>query len=115
MESRPQMMKRTGSKIMASALKRNGVDLIFHVPGESFMSVIDSLSTDHPDIQLITCRHEGSMAVMAEAYGKLTGRPGVAFVTRSPGATNAASGVHTAFQDSSPMILFVGQVKRTLM
>lgn len=109
------MTTRTGSEILADALKKNAVNLVFHVPGESFMRVLDSLSTRHADIKLITCRHEGSMAVMAEAHGKLTGRPGIGFVTRSPGATNAASGVHTAFQDSSPMILFVGQVRRSLM
>jgi acetolactate synthase-1/2/3 large subunit len=106
---------RTGSEILADALKNNGVDLIYHVPGESFISVLDALKRHHGDIRQVSCRHEGGMAVMAEAYGKLSGRPGIAFVTRSPGATNAASGIHTAFQDSSPMILFIGQVIRSQM
>jgi len=108
-------MKRTGAEVLADALTLNASDLIFHVPGESFMRVLDAISIRRPEVRLITCRHEGSMAVMAEAYGKLTGRPGIAFVTRSPGATNAVNGVHTAYQDSSPMILFVGQVRRGLM
>ncbi len=109
------MQKRMGSEILADALKNNGVDLVYHVPGESFISVLDSLGRHHASIRQVSCRHEGGMTVMAEAYGKLTGRPGIAFVTRGPGATNAASGIHTAFQDSSPMILFVGQVIRSQM
>ncbi|MDQ0393632.1 thiamine pyrophosphate-binding protein [Labrys monachus] len=109
------MEARTGSDIIADELKANGVDLVYHVPGESFLPALDSFSTRHPDIRCISCRHENGAAQMAEAYGKLTGRPGIAFVTRSPGATNAVNAVHTAFQDSSPMILFVGQVKRSLM
>jgi len=109
------MVTRKGSEILADELKLNGVDLIYHVPGESFLHALDTIAVRHPDIRAISCRHENGAAQMAEAYGKLTGRPGIAFVTRSPGATNAVNAVHTAFQDSSPMILFVGQVKRGLM
>lgn len=109
------MEARTGSDIIADELKANGVDLVYHVPGESFLPVLDSFLTRHSDIRCISCRHENGAAQMAEAYGKLTSRPGIAFVTRSPGATNAVNAVHTAFQDSSPMILFIGQVKRSLM
>ena len=108
-------MLRRGCEILADALRLNGVDLVFHVPGESFLSVLDALGRQGNGIKTITCRHENGMAIMAEAYGKLTGRPGIAFATRSPGATNAAGGVHTAYQDASPMILFVGQVKRGIM
>ena len=106
---------RKGSEILADELSLNGAELIYHVPGESFLSALDALALRHSDIRLITCRHENGAAQMAEAYGKLTAHPGVAFVTRSPGATNAVNGVHTAFQDSSPMILIVGQVKRAIM
>ena len=109
------MMKRKGSEILADELRLNGVELVYHVPGESFLSVLDALACRHPEIRTVTCRHENGAAQMAEAHGKLTGRPGIAFVTRSPGATNAVNGVHTAYQDSSPMILVVGQVKRALM
>lgn len=106
---------RSGAEILADALKINGADLVFHVPGESFLEAIDALALRHPDIRQICCRYEGGVAIMAEAHGKLTGRPGVGFVTRSPGATNAAGGIHTAFQDSSPMVLIVGQVKRAIL
>lgn len=106
---------RKGSEVLADELKLNGVELIYHVPGESFLCALDAIAVRHPEIRAISCRHENGAAQMAEAYGKLTGRPGIAFVTRSPGATNAVNGVHTAFQDSSPMILFIGQVKRALM
>ncbi len=114
-ESESRMVKRKGSEILADELALNGAELIYHVPGESFLSALDALSLRHPSIRLISCRHENGSAQMAEAYGKLTGRPGLAFVTRSPGATNAVNAVHTAYQDSSPMILIVGQVKRELM
>lgn len=109
------MVKRKGSEILADELKLNGAELIYQVPGESFLAALDALGQRHPDIRCITCRHENGAAQMAEAYGKLTGKPGIAFVTRGPGATNAANAVHTAYLDSSPMILFVGQVKRALM
>ena len=91
-------------------LRANGVDAAFCVPGESFLAILDALH-DGPT-RLITCRHEAAAANMAVAYGKLTGRPGVCLVTRGPGATQASVGVHTAAQDSAPMLLLVGQVGR---
>jgi acetolactate synthase-1/2/3 large subunit len=97
-----------GGRILIDALAAQGVERVFCVPGESFLAALDALH-DSP-IATIVARHEGGAAMMAEATGKLTGRAGVAFVTRGPGATNAASGVHVAFQDSTPMVLFVGQV-----
>ncbi len=103
---------RTGGRILVDALKIHGVDLAFCVPGESYLAVLDALYDARNSIRLITCRQEGGAANMAEAYGKLTGRPGICFVTRGPGATNASIGVHTAMQDSTPMILFIGQVAR---
>ncbi|OWW20947.1 thiamine pyrophosphate-binding protein [Noviherbaspirillum denitrificans] len=102
------MANRTGGQILVDALRTHGVDITFGVPGESYLAVLDALH-DAP-IRFITCRQEGGAAFMAEAYGKLTGRPGICFVTRGPGATNASIGVHTAQQDSTPMILFIGQV-----
>ena len=92
-------------------LVAQGVDRIFCVPGESYLAVLDALH-DTPAIDLVVCRQEGGAAFMAEADGKLTGRPGIAFVTRGPGATNASIGVHVAMQDSTPMILFIGDVAR---
>ena len=101
---------RSGARILVDQLLIHGVDHVFCVPGESYLAVLDALH-DVPDrIRLVVNRHESGSAFMAEAHGKLTGAPGVAFVTRGPGACNAAIGVHTAFQDSTPMILFVGQV-----
>jgi acetolactate synthase-1/2/3 large subunit len=102
---------RTGGQVLIDQLKIHGVDTVFCVPGESYLAALDALH-DVPEIKLIVCRQEGGAAYMAEAYGKMTGRPGICFVTRGPGATNAAIGVHTAFQDSTPMILFIGQVAR---
>ena len=99
---------RSGGQILVDALKIHGVDLAFGVPGESYLDVLDALHDS--SIRFIVNRQEGGAAFMAEAYGKMTGRPGICFVTRGPGATNAAIGVHTAFQDSTPMILFIGQV-----
>jgi acetolactate synthase-1/2/3 large subunit len=101
---------RTGGRILVDQLELNRVDLAFCVPGESYLPVLDALY-DSP-IRLITCRHEQGAANAAEAYGKLTGRPGICLVTRGPGAMQAAVGVHTAKQDSSPMLLLVGQVPR---
>ncbi|WP_325340887.1 thiamine pyrophosphate-dependent enzyme [Xylophilus sp.] len=101
--------RRNGGQILVEALRRNQVDTIYCVPGESYLPVLDALA-DHDSIRTIVTRHEGAASNMADAYGKLTGRPGIAFVTRGPGATHAANGVHTAKQDSTPMILFVGQV-----
>ena len=101
---------RHGGQILVDALRANGVERVFSVPGESFLAALDGLYAS--GIQNIVCRQEGGAAIMAEAQGKLTGRPGVAFVTRGPGATNASAGVHVARQDSTPMILFVGQIAR---
>jgi acetolactate synthase-1/2/3 large subunit len=101
---------RTGARILVDQLVVHGVDTVFCVPGESYIGALDALR-DAP-IRLVVARHEAGAANMAEAYGKLTGRPGICFVTRAPGATHAATGVYTAFQDSTPLILFVGQVPR---
>ncbi|MCF8466942.1 MAG: thiamine pyrophosphate-binding protein [Sneathiella sp.] len=103
---------RTGGAILADQLAIQGADTVFCVPGESYLAVIDGLYNHANAIRMINTRHEGGAANMAEAYGKLTGRPGICMVTRGPGATNAAIGLHTAFQDSTPMILFIGQVAR---
>ncbi|HKS12297.1 MAG TPA: thiamine pyrophosphate-binding protein [Pseudomonas sp.] len=103
---------RSGGQVLVDALRVNGVERAFCVPGESYLAVLDALHDVQDEIELIVCRQEGGAAYMAEAYGKLTGKPGICFVTRGPGATNASVGVHTAFQDSTPMILFIGQVAR---
>ena len=100
---------RTGAQILADLLVNNGTRFVFHMPGESFLSAIDALHEYGDKVTAISCRNETGMAVMAEATGKLTGMPGICFVTRGPGATNACLGVHTALQDSSPMIMIVGQ------
>ncbi len=105
------MTTRTGGQILVDQLRIQGCDRIFTVPGESFLAVLDALH-DAPEIDVTVCRQEGGVAYMADADGKMTGRPGVAFVTRGPGATNASAGVHVAFQDSTPMILFVGDLDR---
>ncbi len=105
-------MQRTGAQILVDQLKIQGVDTATCVPGESYLSVLDALLGSGVD--LLTCRQEGGAAMMAETYGKMTGRPGICFVTRGPGATNAAAGVHVAMQDSTPMILFVGQIGRDM-
>jgi acetolactate synthase-1/2/3 large subunit len=101
---------RSGGQIVVAQLIIHGVELAFCVPGESYLPVLDALHAARATIRLISCRHEGGAANMAEAYGKLTGRPGICLVTRGPGATNASIGVHTAMQDSTPMILLIGQV-----
>jgi acetolactate synthase-1/2/3 large subunit len=101
---------RTGGQILVDQLVRQGVDHLFCVPGESYLAVLDALHD--ASIAVTVCRQEGGAAMMAEAYGKLTGRPGICFVTRGPGATNASPGLHIARQDSTPMILFVGQIER---
>ena len=103
--------KRTGGRILVDALVAQGCDRIFTVPGESFLAVLDALH-DTPAIDVVTCRQEGGVAFMACADGALTHRPGIAFVTRGPGATNASIGVNVAMQDSQPMILFIGDVDR---
>ncbi|OON64309.1 thiamine pyrophosphate-binding protein [Massilia sp. KIM] len=99
---------RTGGQILVDALHIHGVDTAFGVPGESYLDVLDALHDSQ--IRFVINRQEGGAAFMAEAYAKLTGKPGICFVTRGPGATNASIGVHTAYQDSTPMILFIGQV-----
>jgi acetolactate synthase I/II/III large subunit len=104
------MRERRGGEIVADTLRANGIEAAFCVPGESFLAVLDALY-DSPT-RLITCRHEAGAANMAVAYGKLTGRPGVCLVTRGPGGTQASVGVHTAAQDSAPLLLLVGQVGR---
>ncbi len=108
------MTLRHGGQILVDQLAIQGCDAAFCVPGESFLAVLDGLHA-HPGLRTIICRQEGGAAMMAEAYGKMTGRPGVCFVTRGPGATNAAAGVHIAYQDSTPMILFIGQVGRDMV
>ncbi|MFT5505159.1 MAG: acetolactate synthase-1/2/3 large subunit [Gammaproteobacteria bacterium] len=102
---------RTGAELLIDALKANAADRIFCIPGESYLAALDALY-DRSEIDLIVCRNEGGASFMAEADGKLTGRPGVCFVTRGPGATNASSGLHVALQDSTPMILLIGQIAR---
>jgi acetolactate synthase I/II/III large subunit len=104
------MNERHGGKLLVDQLVVHGVDRAFTVPGESFLAVLDGFYDVKDKLPLVVCRHEAAAANMAEAYGKLTGRPGVALVTRGPGAAHAAIGVHTAFQDSTPMVLFVGDV-----
>jgi acetolactate synthase-1/2/3 large subunit len=105
-----ELKSRTGGQLLVDALKVHGVDTAFCVPGESYLAVLDALYDAREAIKLIVCRQEGGAANMAEAYGKLTGKPGICMVTRAPGATNASIGLHTAFQDSTPMILLIGQV-----
>src|SRR5262249_20381535 len=101
----------SGGQLVVAALRAHRVDMPCSVAGESYLEVLDALF-DAPDIHLVTCRQEGGAAFMAEAYGKLTGKPGVLLVTRGPGACNASIGIHTAFQDSTPMVVLVGQVAR---
>lgn len=101
---------RHGGQILVDHLKTEGVRRVFSVPGESFLAALDGLHKS--GIENIVCRQEGGAAMMAEAHGKLTGEPGVLFVTRGPGATNASSGIHVAQQDSTPMVVFVGQIAR---
>ncbi len=101
---------RTGGRVLADALVAQGIDLAFAVPGESYLDVLDGLYGVSKKLQLITCRFEAGAVNMAEAFGKLTGRPAAAFVTRGPGACHGAIGVHTALQDSTPLLLFVGQI-----
>ena len=104
------MTSKIAGHLLVECLLAQGVTHAFGVPGESYLAVLDGFHLHREAIQFVTCRQEGGAAFMAEAQGKLTGRPGICFVTRGPGATNASIGVHTAFQDSTPMILFVGDV-----
>lgn len=101
---------RTGGQLVVDALEANGVDRLYCVPGESYLAVLDALYDSK--IETIVCRQEGGAAMMADCHGRLTGKPGICFVTRGPGATNASAGVHIASQDSIPMILFIGQIGR---
>lgn len=109
MTRQPPTPRLAGHKLV-EALIAQGVDTAFGVPGESYLAVLDGFHEYREQIRFVACRQEGGAAFMAEAQGKLTGRPGICFVTRGPGATNASIGLHTAFQDSTPMILFIGQV-----
>ena len=102
---------RSGGRILVDALVAQKVKHVFCVPGESYLAALDALQ-DAPGIRTVVCRQEGGAAMMAEASAKLTGQPGVCFVTRGPGATNAASGIHVAAQDSTPVVLLIGQVSR---
>ena len=102
------MNRLSGGQLLVNALKTHGVQRVFCVPGESYLHVLDALHDS--GIENTLCRHEGGAAMMAEAWGKLTGAPGICLVTRGPGATNATAGLHVALQDSTPMILFIGQI-----
>src|SRR6478736_8432697 len=104
------MAERTGGQILVDQLLIHGATDAFCVPGESYLAVLDALHD--AKLKVTICRAEGGAAMMAEAAGKLTGKPGICFVTRGPGATNASPGIHIADQDSTPMILFVGQIER---
>ena len=103
---------RSGGEVLVAALAQHGVEVIFGVPGESYLGALDALYDRRATMRFIVCRHEAAGAHMGEAYGKLTGRPGVVMVTRGPGATHAAIGVHTAKQDSTPLVLIVGLPRR---
>jgi acetolactate synthase-1/2/3 large subunit len=105
-----QPLPRLGGHILADALAAHGVDTIFGVPGESYLAVLDGLVAHQDRIRFVICRQEGGASFMADAYGKLTGKPGILMVTRGPGATNASIGLHSAHQDSTPLIAFIGQV-----
>lgn len=105
-------IERAAGKALVECLLEQGVDTVFCVPGESYLTVLDALYDVQDRIRIIVGRHEASVAQMAEAYGKLTGKPGICFVTRGPGASHASIAVHTAFHDATPLILFVGQVGR---
>jgi acetolactate synthase-1/2/3 large subunit len=111
-ELEPGLRPRNGGEVVVEALRIHGVDTVFCVPGESILPIMDAFYAVQDDIRFILCRHEGAAGNMADAHGKLTGKPGICLVNRGPGATNASTAVHTAHQDSSPMILLVGQVSR---
>ncbi|WP_299810807.1 thiamine pyrophosphate-binding protein [uncultured Roseibium sp.] len=106
------MDQKTGGELLVEALELHGAERVFCVPGESYLAVLDALYD--ASIPVTVCRQEGGAAMMADAHGKLTGKPGICMVTRGPGATNASAGVHVAAQDSTPMILFVGQIDRSM-
>jgi len=107
---KPRLASRKGGRILADALVAQGIDHVFAVPGESYLDVLDGLYDVSKNVKLVTCRFEAGAVNMAEAYGKLTGQPAAAFVTRGPGACHGSIGVHIAQQDSTPMLLFVGQI-----
>ncbi|MFA5662567.1 thiamine pyrophosphate-binding protein [Castellaniella sp.] len=107
----PSSAARLAGHVLVDQLRAHGVDHVFCVPGESYLAVLDGLFD--AGIEVTVCRQEGGVAYMAEAYGKLTGRPGVCMVTRAPGASNAVPGIHVASQDSTPMIMLVGQIDRS--
>ncbi|MBL4837618.1 MAG: hypothetical protein JKY34_08565, partial [Kordiimonadaceae bacterium] len=107
--------KRLGGQILADQLAIQGVERVFCVPGESYIALLEGLHNHKNKIDVIHTRHEGGASNMAEAYGKLTGKPGICLVTRAPGATHASCGLHTAFLDSTPMILLIGQVARDMV
>ncbi|MEE8513521.1 MAG: thiamine pyrophosphate-binding protein, partial [Gammaproteobacteria bacterium] len=115
MAVKQNLKSRIGGHILADQLRVQGVDTVFCVPGESYIALLDGLYQHRNSIRVITTRHEGAASNMADAYAKLTGRPGVCLVTRAPGAANASCGIHTAFQDSSPVVLFIGQVARPMI
>ncbi|HEY1729561.1 MAG TPA: thiamine pyrophosphate-binding protein [Candidatus Baltobacteraceae bacterium] len=106
--------ERTGGAILIDALRANGAEQIYCVPGESYLDALDAFYDARETLRLIVCRQEGGASYMAETYGKLTGKPGICFVTRGPGATNGSIGIHTARQDSTPMIMFMGQVDSSM-
>ncbi|MGS0743976.1 thiamine pyrophosphate-binding protein [Glaciimonas sp. GG7] len=110
-----KIISGSGGQILVNCLITHGVDHVFCVPGESYLNVLDALYDVRDQIALRICRHESGAANMADAYGKLTGKPGIVMVTRGPGAMNAAIGIHTAHQDSTPLIMFIGQVARTAL
>jgi acetolactate synthase-1/2/3 large subunit len=111
----PSPVPRTGGEILADALIALGAEAAYCVPGESYLAFLDAVHDRQDRFRLITCRQEGGAAYMADAHGKLTGKPGVLFVTRGPGACNATVGIHTAMQDSTPMLVFIGQVDRGML
>lgn len=107
-----QKSTKTGGQLLVESLLAHKIDMAFCVAGESYIAALDALYEKREQLKLISCRHESGATFMAEAYGKLTGKPGVCFVTRGPGACNASIAIHTAFQDQTPLILFIGQVAR---
>lgn len=109
------MPRQSAARHIVDALVMNGTTHVFCVPGESYLAVLDALYDVRDRIKIVVCRHEASAANMADAYGKLTGRPGIVMVTRGPGATQGSVGVHTAFQDSTPLVMFIGQVARDMI
>lgn len=113
--SKPKTVPRPGGHILADQLKILGADTLYCVPGESFLGLLDGLYAHTDSIKTVVCRNEVGASNMADAYAKMTGQPGICAITRGPGATNASNGIHTAFQDSSPMIVLIGQVGRSMM